>query len=111
MGAEALVMAGGAGYFGAVGRWISDLAAERHLPTMFTHLEGVTEDSWPSARTGPLNGDRPPTTLTILRGASPADLPVQEPDQYDFLVNIKVAQDIGITFPPDAAAQVTQWVQ
>jgi hypothetical protein len=47
----------------------------------------------------------------ILRGANPADLPVQEPTQFDFVVNVKAAQALGITFPPDAAAQVTQWVQ
>jgi putative ABC transport system substrate-binding protein len=47
----------------------------------------------------------------LLHGTSPADLPVQEPRQFDFIVNVKAAQALGITFPPDAAAQVTQWVQ
>jgi putative ABC transport system substrate-binding protein len=47
----------------------------------------------------------------ILRGASPADLPITEPREWEFLVNVRAAQDIGITFPPDAAAQVTRWVQ
>jgi putative ABC transport system substrate-binding protein len=113
-GAEGLVMAGGAAYLGAVDRRISDLAAERHLPTMFTHLEGVTESGGLMA----FGQDRPAEWRKaadyvdkILRGASPADLPVQEPDQYDFLVNVKVAQDLGISFPPDATAQVTQWIQ
>jgi putative tryptophan/tyrosine transport system substrate-binding protein len=47
----------------------------------------------------------------LLRGASPADLPVEEPRQFDFIVNVKAAQALGITFPPDAAAQVTRWFQ
>jgi putative ABC transport system substrate-binding protein len=47
----------------------------------------------------------------ILRGASPADLPIVEPRQFDFIVNVKAAQALGITFPPDAAAQVTQWIE
>jgi putative ABC transport system substrate-binding protein len=47
----------------------------------------------------------------ILRGVSPADLPVQQPRQFDFVVNVKAAQALGITFPSDAAAQVTQWIQ
>jgi putative ABC transport system substrate-binding protein len=47
----------------------------------------------------------------ILRGARPADLPVEGPSQFDFLVNVKAAQDLGITLPPDVAARVTQWVQ
>jgi putative ABC transport system substrate-binding protein len=47
----------------------------------------------------------------ILRGAHPGDLPIEEPRQWDFIVNVKAAQALGITFPPDAAAQVTQWFQ
>jgi putative ABC transport system substrate-binding protein len=47
----------------------------------------------------------------LLRGAAPPDLPVQAPRQFDFVVNVKTAQDLGITFPPDVAAQVTQWIQ
>jgi putative ABC transport system substrate-binding protein len=46
----------------------------------------------------------------LLRGAHPADLPVEEPRQFDFIVNVKAAQALGITFPPDAAPQVTQWI-
>jgi putative ABC transport system substrate-binding protein len=47
----------------------------------------------------------------LLRGATPADLPVEEQRQYDFNVNVKAARELGISFPPDAAAQVTHWVQ
>jgi putative ABC transport system substrate-binding protein len=47
----------------------------------------------------------------ILRGVSPAELPVQDPRQFDFVVNVKAAQALGLTFPPDAAAQVTRSVQ
>jgi ABC-type uncharacterized transport system substrate-binding protein len=36
---------------------------------------------------------------------------VEEPREFDFIVNVKAAQQLGITFPPDAAVQVTQWVQ
>jgi putative ABC transport system substrate-binding protein len=47
----------------------------------------------------------------LLHGASPADLPVQEPRQFDFIVNVKTARALSITFPPDAAVPVTQWIQ
>jgi hypothetical protein len=36
---------------------------------------------------------------------------VEEPRQFQFAVNVKAAQALGITFPPDVAAQVTEWVQ
>jgi len=46
----------------------------------------------------------------ILRGASAADLPGVGPRQFDFVVNVNTARELGIAFPPDAAAQVTQWI-
>ena len=46
----------------------------------------------------------------ILRGAKPADLPVEQPNNYEFVVNVKTAQALGITFPPQVAALVTEWV-
>lgn len=47
----------------------------------------------------------------ILKGARPADLPVQEPDTYELVVNQTTAQGLGITIPPEVARQVTEWVQ
>ena len=46
----------------------------------------------------------------ILKGSHPADLPVEQPTAFDFIVNSGAAAAQGITFPPDVAAQVTEWV-
>src|SRR5262249_1827643 len=46
----------------------------------------------------------------ILKGARPADLPVEQPNLIAFVVNAKTAQALGLTIPPDVAAQVTEWV-
>jgi hypothetical protein len=40
----------------------------------------------------------------------PGDLPVEQPTVFDFVVNTKTAQALGIAIPPDVAAQVTEWV-
>jgi putative ABC transport system substrate-binding protein len=47
----------------------------------------------------------------ILRGAKPADLPLEQPTVFDFVVNINTAQALGLTIRSDIAAQVTKWVE
>jgi hypothetical protein len=46
----------------------------------------------------------------ILRGAKPADLPVEQPATFEWVVNLNTAQALGVTFPPDVAAQVMEWL-
>jgi putative tryptophan/tyrosine transport system substrate-binding protein len=47
----------------------------------------------------------------ILKGAKPADLPVEQPMTFDFVVNMKTAQALGITFPNEIMLQVTEVLQ
>jgi putative ABC transport system substrate-binding protein len=47
----------------------------------------------------------------ILKGAKPADLPVEQPMRFEFIVNLKTAQALGITFPPEIMLQVTEVIQ
>jgi putative ABC transport system substrate-binding protein len=47
----------------------------------------------------------------ILKGANPADLPVEQPMTFDFVVNLKTAQALGITFPNEILLQVTEVIQ
>jgi putative tryptophan/tyrosine transport system substrate-binding protein len=47
----------------------------------------------------------------ILRGAKPSDLPVEQPMLFDFVVNMKTAQALGITFPNEIMLQVTEVIQ
>jgi ABC-type uncharacterized transport system substrate-binding protein len=47
----------------------------------------------------------------ILKGARPANLPVEQPTVYELVVNQTTAQALGIMIPPEFAQQVTDWVQ
>ena len=47
----------------------------------------------------------------ILKGAKPADLPVEQPMRFDFVVNVKTARELGITFPHEILLQVTEVIQ
>jgi putative ABC transport system substrate-binding protein len=47
----------------------------------------------------------------ILQGRRPADLPIEQPMTFEFVVNLKTAEALGITFPPEIRLQVTDVIQ
>jgi putative tryptophan/tyrosine transport system substrate-binding protein len=100
--AGALLVTADGGMFFQHRRRLVELAATSHLPTMH-NIRPFVEAGGLMAY-GPSTPDlrRRAAVLVdkILKGAKPADLPVEQPAKFDLAINLKTAQALGITMPP-----------
>jgi putative ABC transport system substrate-binding protein len=92
---------------------IVDFAAKSRLPAMYGDREFVdagglmsygvnVPDLWSRAA---VYVDK------ILKGAKPADLPVEQPTKFDFVINLKTAKQIGLTIPPNMLARADKVIK
>jgi putative ABC transport system substrate-binding protein len=86
---------------------IADLAIENRLPSMFEGNDFVEAGGLMSYTTNDDESFRRAALYvdTILKGAKPADLPVEQPKKFEFIINLKTAKQIGLTIPPNVLAR------
>jgi putative tryptophan/tyrosine transport system substrate-binding protein len=92
---------------------IVDLAGKHRLPAIYFQKEFVDEGGLMSYgadlsdlfRRAAVYADK------ILKGAKPADLPVQQATKFEFIINLKAAKQIGLTLSPDFLARANQVIR
>jgi putative tryptophan/tyrosine transport system substrate-binding protein len=92
-----------AGPFGSTNRKrIVEFAAKSRLPAIYYRREFVEDGGLMSysARRDDLARRAAVFVDKILKGAKPADLPVEQPTKFELLINLKTAQALGLTIPP-----------
>jgi putative tryptophan/tyrosine transport system substrate-binding protein len=97
----------------ANGKRIAGFALKNRLPSVFARREAVDAgglmyygaDIADSYRRVAYYVDR------ILKGAKPADLPVEQPTKFELVINLKTAKQIGVTIPPEVLARATRLIK
>jgi putative ABC transport system substrate-binding protein len=92
---------------------LAALALQHRLPSMFTSREYVEAGGLMSYAADLVDLTRRAAAYIdkILKGAKPADLPVEQPMKFEFVINLKTAQALGITIPPVLLFQATEVIQ
>jgi putative ABC transport system substrate-binding protein len=111
-GAKALMVLPDPMFVSHAGRIVA-LSAKSRLPAMYAHREFVDAgglmfygaslaDMWRRAAT---------YVDKILKGTKPADLPVEQPKKFEFIISLKAAKQIGLTIPPNVLARADKVIR
>jgi len=92
---------------------IIDLAAKNRLPAMHVSSEWVDAGGLMSYAPDILDNWRRAAVYVdkILKGRTPADLPVEQPMKFEFVVNLKTAKQIGVTIPPNVLVRADRVIK
>jgi putative ABC transport system substrate-binding protein len=92
---------------------IVELADKHRLPTIYFQKEFVDEGGLMSYGVDFVDLYRRAAVYVdkILKGAKPADLPVQQATKFEFVINLKTAKQIGLTIPPNVLARADRVIR
>jgi putative ABC transport system substrate-binding protein len=92
---------------------VLDFAAKNRLPAIYHYSEFVEAGGLMTY--GPNNADvfRRAADFVdkILKGTKPAEMPVEQPTKFEFIVNLKAAKQIGLTIPPKVLARADKVIK
>jgi len=92
---------------------ITQLALKNRLPTSFAFREYVDEGGLMAygASFVDMAGLAAVYVDKILKGAKPADLPMEQPTKFELVINLKTAKSLGLTIPPSVLLRADEAIQ
>jgi len=92
---------------------IIELAAKHRLPAIYSYRYFVTEGGLLSYGADLMELYRRVASYAdrVLKGEKPADLPVQQPTQYQLVINLKTAKVLGLEVPPTLLARPDEMIE
>ena len=92
---------------------LADRAVKSRLPAIYWRSDFVEAGGLMSYGVSLPDLDRRVATYVdkILKGAKPADLPVEQPKKFEFIINLKAAKQIGLTIPPNVLARADKVIK
>jgi putative ABC transport system substrate-binding protein len=107
------VVSGGSGLLLRNRKQIAELAVKNRLPTIFPQISYMSAGGLMSYSANEIDMYRRAATYVdkILKGRKPADLPVEQPMKFEFVINLKTAKQIGLTIPPNVLARADRVIR
>ena len=92
---------------------IADLAVKNRLPAIYYSIEYVEDGGLMTYSVSVTDLSRRAATYVdkILKGAKPADLPVEQPTKFELVINLKAAKQIGLTIPPNVLGRADRVIK
>ena len=92
---------------------VIDFAVKNRLPAIYYRRQFVEDGGLMSYGVSQNDLDRRAATYVdkILKGAKPADLPVEQPTKFEFVINLKAAKQIGLTIPPNVLVRADKVIR
>jgi ABC-type uncharacterized transport system substrate-binding protein len=92
---------------------LAELAVKYRLPASYSRSDHVEDGGLMSYGANPPDLYQRAATYVdkILKGRTPADLPVEQPTKFEFIINLKAARQIGLTIPPKVLARADKIIR
>jgi ABC-type uncharacterized transport system substrate-binding protein len=110
---EAIILMESQFFYSSNQKQLADLAAKNRLPAIYSRGDFVESGGLMSYGADQSEPYRRVASMVdkILKGTKPADIPVEQPTKFEFLINLKAAKQIGLAIPPSVLARADRIIK